>query len=577
MLQFTRTNRTWILAILTIIIMGIFVVRLFYLQIIKHDHYMMLANAEQMRQLNLPAVRGEIYALDGDKPIKLVLNQTVYTLWADPKVIEDPSAIDDILQRTIKDKLRSNYRELLDKKDTRYQILATGVTYREAQAIKKAELYGIGFEKGQKRVYPEGRLASQIVGFVNNEGEGQYGVEGKLDDRLRGEAGLLKTVADVRNVPLTIGNENINIPAKNGENIVLTIDRNVQAEAERIVQKQAKQLGATFGSILIMDPSTGRVLAMANTPTYDPSDLNTIKSLADINNRIVTRPYEPASVIKTLTMSTGVDQGVMTPESRYTNTNYITIGVDTITNVAKRFTGDITMQTVLDQSLNTGTVTMAKWLGDGSINNHARQIMYQYFHDKFRLGERTGIELAGEAKGIVIPPTDVQGNAIRYANMTFGQGLDVTPLQVAAAFCAVVNDGSYIQPTVLAGTVDSDGKFQPAAVRTGKRIIKQSTSVTMREMIYHAREVWDSRYDTPGYRVGGKTGTAQTIENGKYVFSQTEGTYIGMGGEKDELPRYVILTTFSGPNRAFGGGDAIPAFTEMSNWMLRYLKLEPKG
>lgn len=578
MLQFTRTNRTRILAILTIILMGVFIVRLFYLQIIKHEYYTMLANSEQMRQWKLPAVRGEIYALDGDEPTKLVLNQTVYTVWADPKVIEDPAAISDALERTIHDKLRANYRTLLDKKDTRYQILATGITYSEAQAIKKAELYGIGFEKGAKRVYPEGKLASQIVGFVNNDGVGQYGVEGKLDDELKGQEGLLKTIADVRDVPLTVGKENINIPAQDGKNIVLTIDRNIQAQAEKVVAKRARELGAQYGSILVMDPRNAHVMAMANIPTYDPTDLSSISDISDVNNRIITRPYEPASVMKTVTMTTGIDQGAMTPESRYYNTNNITIDDASITNVAKNFTGSITMQTVLDQSLNTGTVTMAQWLGGGSINDHARTTMYRYFHDKLRLGELTGIELAGEAKGIVIPPTDVQGNAVRYANMTFGQGLDVTPLQVATAFCTIVNGGRYIAPTVIAGSIDSDGKYHKAGERQGEQVVKESTSATMREMVYHAREVWDSRYDTPGYRVGGKTGTAQTIgSNGKYIFSQTEGTYLGMGGEKGEMPRYVILTTFAGPNKAYGGGDAMPAFTEMSNWMLSYLKLEPKG
>lgn len=562
---------------MTIALMGLFVVRLFYIQIIQHEHYMLLANSEQLRQWKLPAVRGEIYALDGDKPTKLVLNQTVYTLWADPKVVEDPTKVSEVLQRIVKGKLRSNYRELLAMTDTRYQILAKDVTYREAQAIKKEQLYGIGFERGEKRVYPEGKLASQIVGFVNNDGTGQYGIEGKLDAELKGKDGMLKTVADVRDVPLTIGKDNVNIPAENGKNVVLTIDRNIQAKAEQLAAKHAKRLGATYASLLVMDPQNGRVLAMANVPTYDPSDLRTITDIADVNNRIITRPYEPASVIKTVTMATGVDKGVMTPASRYVNTNYITIDDATITNVSKNFTGNITMQTVLDASLNTGTVTMAEWLGGGSINRQARDTMYTYFHDKLRLGERTGIELAGEAKGIVVPPTDVQGNAVRYANMTFGQGLDVTPLQVATAFSAIVNGGTYIKPTVIAGSIDADGAYHKAAPHTGERVLKESTSQTLREMLYSARGRWDGGNDPKGYAIGGKTGTAQTIENGKYVFSQTEGTYLGMGGEKGKPPRYVILTTFAGPNRTYGGFDALPAFTDMSNWMVSYLKLEPKG
>ncbi len=577
MLQFTRTNRTRLLAILTIGLMALFIVRLFYLQIIQHEHYMLLANNEQLRQWKLPAVRGEIYALDGDKPTKLVLNQTVYTVWADPKAVEDPTVVSEALQRTISGKLRGNYRELLDKKDTRYQILATGVSYKEAQDIKKAHLYGIGFERGIKRVYPEGKLASQVVGFVNNDGVGQYGIEGKLDSELKGTDGMIKTVADVRDVPLTIGKENINIPAENGKNVVLTIDRNVQAEAERVVAERAKKIGATYGSLLVMDPNTGRIMAMANTPTYNPADLRTITDFANINNRIITRPYEPASVIKTLTMTTGIDKGVITPASQFNNTNYVTIDDATITNVLKNYSGSITMQTVLDQSLNTGTVEVAKRLGGGTINRQSRDTMYQYFHDKLGLGELTGIELAGEVKGIVVPPTNPEGNAVRYANMTFGQGLDVTPLQVATAFSTIINGGVRIKPTVIAGSINADGQYQEAAQQSGERVIKESTSAALRQMVYHARGTWVNVGDRQGYQVGGKTGTAQTIENGKYVFSQTEGTYLGMGGEKGELPRYVILATFAGPNQAFTGEHAIGAFTDMSNWMLSYLKLEPKG
>lgn len=577
MLQFTRTNRTRILAILTIGLMALFVVRLFYLQVIQHDHYMMLANSEQMRLWTLPAVRGEIYALDGDTPTKLALNQTVFTVSVDPKVIEDPNEVTDALKRLIGNKLRDGYKNLLAQKDTRYQVLATGVTYKEAQAIKKENLYGVRLLKTQKRIYPEGKLASQILGFVNSDGVGQYGVEGKLDSELKGKDGMIKTVADVRDVPLTIGNDNVNIPAQNGKNVVLTIDRNVQMAAERIVSRRAKEVGAKYGSLLVMDPNTGKVLAMANTPTYNPSDLRTISNFDAVNNRIISRPYEPASVIKTLTMTTGIDQGIITPESRFNNTNYVTIDDATITNVLKNYSGNITMQTVLDESLNTGTVEVAKRLGGGTINQHARETMYRYFHDKLGLGEKTGIELASEAQGVVVPPTDAEGNAVRYANMTFGQGLDVTPLQVATAFSTIVNGGTRVTPTVIAGSIDDSGNYHENEVKSGTRVIKADTSAALRKMVYHARSTWINVGDHSGYAVGGKTGTAQTIENGKYVFSQTEGTYIGMGGEKGEMPRYVILATFAGPNRAFTGEHAIGAFTEMSNWMLSYLKLEPKG
>jgi cell division protein FtsI/penicillin-binding protein 2 len=203
--------------------------------------------------------------------------------------------------------------------------------------------------------------------------------------------------------------------------------------------------------------------------------------------------------------------------------------------------------------------------------------MYEYFYNRFQLGQRSGIELAGEASGIVISPDDPEGNAPRYANMTFGQGLDVTPLQVASAFSAVVNGGVYHQPTVVQGTLQPDGEIEEKAPTPSRRILQPGTSETMRSMIHQARQAFYADADKKGFVIGGKTGTAQTIENGKYVFSTTEGTYVGFGGEKGEDPQYVILVTYASPGKEIGGQQVIPTFTEMSNWMLEYLKLQPKG
>ena len=574
----TKTmSRTQLLAIGTFVIMAAFVLRLFYLQVIQYNYFAAMSDKEQSRQWKLPAVRGSIYAMNGDAPVQLAMNETRYTVWADPKVVEEPEKVIEVLKKVAGGTVRGNIAELLAKKETRYQIVATKVSYKQAEMIKKEKLYGIGFERTEQRVYPEGRLGSQILGFVNDDGNGQYGIEGALDSRLKGTDGLIKTVADVRDVPLTIGKENINIPAKNGDDIVLTIDRNIQHQAERVLQDNMKKIGAKSGSMLVMNPRNGKIFAMANLPSYDPANLATITDLSVLNNNIISRPYEPASVIKTLTMSTAVDKGVMTPDSKFNNTDFVKIYDRTITNASKGQTGVISMQHVLNWSLNTGTVEVAKWLGGGEINQAARDTMYSYFHDKFGLGKKTGIELVGEAEGTVVPPNTVEGNAVRYANMTFGQGLNVTPLQVASAFSSIVNGGTYYQPSIIEGTLDAAGKVNEASAKNGTQILKKSTSDTMRDMIHKARQSFFADGDRSGYMIGGKTGTAQTIENGKYVLEQTEGTYLGFGGEKGKAPNYVILVTYAAPKRAITGDDAIPSFTQMSNWLIDYFKLQPKG
>ncbi len=577
-----KKGRPRVLAMLVIAIMAVFVGRLFYLQIIQHDYYVGLANKEQLKQLIIPAQRGEIYAMDGSAPVKIVLNETIYTVFVDPKVVEKPQEIIDLVRRVAGGTARPDLEKLLAKKETRYQIVATKISLKQAETMKQENLKGLGFQKMSQRVYPEGQLAAQTLGFVDDEGIGRYGVEGAQNDRLVGTDGLLQSVTDVSNVPLTIGDNNINKPAKNGDNIVLTIDRNIQSYSEKALAAGLEKSKAPNGSVMVMDPQSGKVLAMANLPTYKPAEFNKVEDAATFNNGTISAPYEPGSDIKTLTMATGLDRGVIRPDSTYNNTDSIKVEDRIINNATKGQTGNITMQHALNYSLNTGMVTIAQRLGDGNnITLAARNTMYEYFHDKFGLGELTGIELSNEAKGIVIPPTDVDGGAVRYSNMAFGQGMDVTMVQVCAAFSTIINGGTYYKPTVIAGrmTDGDDAQFMPDAAKPSRtNVVSASTSDTVRDMIHQARAAFYAGQDKQGYYTGGKTGTSQTLRDGKYVDNETVGTYLGFGGSSAATPSYVIMVQVSGKDMALAGNkDALPIFTDISNWMLDYLKLQPKG
>jgi cell division protein FtsI/penicillin-binding protein 2 len=582
-LELQPGSRTRILAALVLGIMAVFVVRLFYLQIIKHSDYVALANQEQIRRLVIPARRGEIYALDGMTPVKVVLNEAVYTVFADPKVVKDSNKVIDAVREIAGGNAMKNLSGLFENKESRYQILAKGLTRHQADLIKAKGLSGVGFQEETQRVYPEGQLAAQTLGFVNGEGKGQYGVEGGLDERLTGKDGLLQSVTDVRDVPLSIGKNNIKQPAKNGDNVVLTLDRNVQSYAEQALAAGLKRSGATNGSVMVMDPQTGKIMAMANLPTYNPAEFTKVMDGAAFNNGTISTPYEPGSDIKTLTMATGIDKGVVQPNDTFNNTDSIRVDDITVGNATKGQTGNITFQHALNYSLNTGFVTVAQRLGDGnSINLNARNTMYEYFHDRFGLGKLTGVEVAGEARGTVIPPSDPQGNAVRYSNMAFGQGLDVTMVQVCAAFSAMINGGVYHAPTVLAGTMSDNGEtFSAASARASRTgVVSADTSDKMRTMIHEARSAFYAGKDKTGYYIGGKTGTSQTLENGKYVDNQTVGTYLGFGGPDNTSggPKYVIMVQVSGKNINLAGGtDAMPIFTDISNWMIDYMKLLPKG
>jgi len=579
--ELLQGSRSRILAGVILAITAVFVARLFYLQVIQHDYYVSLAQTEQVKRERLPAARGEIYAMNGDRPVKLVLNETIYTVFVDPVIIiesGEADAIAKVMKEVAGGNVGDNFEARLVAKDSRYQIIATRVTRAQAEKIKDKDLSGVGFQAISQRVYPEGQLASQVLGFVNAEGVGNYGLEGYMNDELSGIDGRLETVTDVSDVPLTIGDRNIREPATNGDDTVLTIDRNIQGKVEEIIKAHGNKLGADLVSAVAMDPKTGKVLAMANTPSYNPAEYYKVTDGALFNNSVISKVNEPGSTIKTFTMSAAIDTNVARATDTFYNTDSIRIDDYTIGNATKGQTGTITFQTAMEWSLNTGFVTLGMRMGDGkSINATARATIYDYFYNRFKLAQKTGIELGGEVAGRIVPPEESDGNAVRYSNMTFGQGMDTTMMQVATGFASLVNGGDYYKPTVLAGKM-VDGTFEqaPRAAPVQADVISESTSQQLREMIRKARASSIGTRDKPGYEIGGKTGTAQIPEAGGYSDTETVASYVGYGGA--ETPEYVIMVSVYGKDKVFQGArDASPIFTEISNWMLDYLKIQPKG
>ncbi len=578
-LELVQGSRSKILALIVLGIMSVFAIRLFYLQVIRHDHYVTLADQEQLKSIRIPAKRGEIYALDGTVLTKLVMNKTVYTVFVEPKNITNDDEVLTSLREVAGGNMRSGAKEMIAEKESLYAIVATRLTRLQADALKEKNHFGVGFHAVSERVYPEGPLAGQVLGFVDAEGEGKYGVEGGLNEKLKGVDGTLRTVTDYREVPLTIGDKNIKTPQKDGENIVLSIDRNIQSYAEDALRRGVEKVGGKTGSVVVMDPRTGEVKAMANAPSYAPADFSKVTDASLFNNAVISSPYEPASVIKTFTMAAGLDKGVITPQSTYVNTDSIKVYDRTIFNAFRGLTGTRTMQDVLNNSLNTGTVTIAQRLGDGAnVTRQSRDVMYDYFHNRFGLGTQTGIELSNEAVGTLIAPDQVEGNAVRYSNMTFGQGLDVTMIQVASGFSSVVNGGSYYNPTIIHGSVDDTGALKEIAHASVRSTISPEASATMRTMLQDSRKSvsYMSSQDRPGYVIGGKTGTAETIKNGVYTKTETVGTYLGFGG--NDTPQYVIMVQVAAPGKNMEGDiHASPIFTDISNWMIDYQKIQPKG
>jgi cell division protein FtsI/penicillin-binding protein 2 len=355
--------------------------------------------------------------------------------------------------------------------------------------------------------------------------------------------------------------------------------KNIQSFTEEALQAGVDKAGATEGSVLVMNPNTGQVLAMANYPTYDPAQYGKVQDPSIFMNPTTMGAAEQGSIIKTFLIATGLDKGAITPSSTYMNTDCIEVADRTMCNALRGLGGVTDIQGILTNSLNVGTITVGRRLGNGSqINLSARQAMYEYYHDKFGLGEKTGIEV-NEDNGHIYTPDTAEGNEVRYSTMTFGQGMTLTMIQVAAGFCSVVNGGQYFQPTVVDGVMDKTGVLTPSQHTSLRQTVSAEVSSQMREMLHVARSTtWLGREDRAGYMIGGKTGTSETVRDGAYTQSETEATYIGYGGV--DHPEYVIMVRVAAPGKGLnleGGLHAGPIFTDVSNRMIDYMKLAPRN
>ncbi len=561
--------------------MSIIVVRLFFIQIIQHDKWAEKAAAQQTLQNVLPAKRGEIYMMDGNEPVAVVMNATVYTVIVDP-MLANRESVEEKLGSLIKDKQIAKWDDVFANRTRRYYIVAKNVERKAAEQIADLDLTGVWLQSNTKRVYPEGELAANLLGFVNAEGIGQYGIEGALNDELTGEDGLLKTIKDINNVALSIGDDNVKIAAKDGENVVLTIDKTMQHNIEKILEKKSQEIGFKNLEAIVMDPNNGEVLAMANYPGYDPANFGNVESAAAYINHVVEDPFEPASVCKTFAFAAATDLGVMTPDKTFTNFGEITIDGWPIRNAEQgaNLLGTQTMQTAFNYSLNTGSTQALRWMGgsETEITQTAREKLYEYYFNRFGLGHYTGIELYESPGYLVEPNADMYGLASTYANMTFGQNMQATMVQVAAAISSVVNGGKYYTPTIVAGKM-VNGEFIANEEREPVRqTISAQTSASMREMLYNTRKMWRSNGTDPvGYYVGGKTGTAQVIKDGAYSMDETQATYVGVGGKEGELPSYVIMVRVWEEGKLAGGHEhALPVFNDLKNYVQNYLRIQPK-
>lgn len=567
---------------LLLVVLCVIVVRLFYVQIINYGHYRAAALNDQLKQYEIPATRGLIKAYDGNAVIPMVLNQKLYTLYADPGYIKQPEQLARRVAAVIGGDA-GRYEALMRAKDTRYVVLAKRLPAEQQKKILALKSPGLGTQAVYYRIYPQNSLASQLLGFVDNEGRGQYGVEQALNKLLSGTPGELRAITDVNGVPLAASKDNVQKAPLNGKDVVLTIDLAMQQQLETILQNGVKRSRGTSGSALIMDPYTGAVKAMANYPTYDAAKFTDVEDARLFQNNAVSHPIEVGSVMKPLTTAAAINQGVIKANTTYYDPAFFIVDKFRITNIEEDGgAGQRSIAQLLNLSLNTGATWELMQMGGGSINEKARQTWYEYLTGRYLFGKQTGIEQGYEASGYVPGPSDNgAGINLTYANTAFGQAMTATPIQMGAALSAAINGGTYYQPRLLDATLNADGnptKIKPKVVRRG--VVSRQTSDDIIPLMQYVvqNHSFSPQFDQKLYTVGGKTGTAQIAKpGGGYEDNLFNGTYIGFVGA--EKPKYVIIVFVNKPliGGYAGSAAAQPIFGELAHMLINDSYVAPKS
>jgi cell division protein FtsI/penicillin-binding protein 2 len=571
---------------LMILLFGVFALRLFYIQVIRYDHYKQVAMSDQVHEYEVVPTRGAIYATTSEGgSVPLVVNQRLFTLYADPTVVKDVDTVARNLAPIVGGS-EQELRDLMSNKKRRYVVLAKRLSKEQSAKVLKFAYAGVGTQEKNYRIYPQGALASQTLGFVNDDGEGKYGLEQALNSTLGGTRGWLKAVTDVNGVPLAANEDNLSRKPVPGKDVKLTIDIGMQTQLEDILQRAQAKFRSKLISGVILETQTGAVKAMANYPTYDPAAYQTVQDGTLFQNGVVSNAIEPGSITKVFTTATALDRGVINANSTYNDPGIWQIDGAKILNVAEgKGSGPQSIKSLLNLSLNTGATWELMQLGGGKLNLEGRSVLYDYFVNKYRLSKVTGVEQGYESTGYV-PEAEDNGAGINltFANMSFGQAYSATAMQMGAALGAIVNGGTYYQPTLVQEIQSQDGKNQKMAPKVvAKNVVSPQVSNDMIGLLDYVTKahVNSFKYMNFGdkYIVGGKTGTAQIADNKTRLYREDafNGTFMGfVGGDK---PQYTIVIYNIEPRGYAGYAGAQtgqPVFADVAHMLIDNYGVEPK-
>lgn len=513
------------------------------LQIIEGDRYVTSARAFDAADELLTPRRGAIYFTDkeGDR-VPAAITKVYENVFASPMQIKDPELVAGQLTAVFPELEKDELIARLSNPEDEYEVIAKRISKEQGIILKEAGIQGVHFEYEKARYYPLAEVGAQVVGFVGKTDDtaiphGKYGIELYYDSILAGTPGK---IADGK----------MTSPVA-GKDVVLTLDREVQVQAETILRRLVHDYRGVRGSIVVQEPKSGKIVALANYPTFDPNSYADAP-LESFTNPVVEHVYEPGSVFKLITMAAAIDSEAVTPETTYVDTGSITMNGMTVRNWDLKAHGLLTMSNVIEQSINTGTIFAERKTG--------HNVFYDYLL-KFGLKEPTNISLPGEVVG-KLTPLEYEPQDINFATASYGQGISLTPLRLITSISAIANGGVMRRPFIVASEQTNED-WDVISRDSARQITDMMVSTVKKNVIA----------DIPHYRVAGKTGTAFIPENGKYS-DQVINTFVGFAPA--EKPRFTVLVKLERPEGApLAGQTVVPAFREMTEFLLNYYHVPP--
>jgi cell division protein FtsI (penicillin-binding protein 3) len=535
-----------------VILLGAALARAFWLQAVQGDAYAAMATRQHRETVVVPAGRGTVFDRNG-KP--LAIGEQATTVFANPQQVDRPRELTLAIARHL-DLHPAAVYPLLTDRSKGFVYIARKVDPDAAETLEKLGFAGLGFYPEELRTYPQRRVASQVLGYAGLDNVGLEGLERSLNGVLAGKPGSQTIVKDPIGRALDVVSTKAETP---GRNVRLTIDHQIQANAEEILAETVAREGARAASAIVMDPHTGAVLAMATAPGFNANRFPTTR--ADRRrNRAVTDTYEPGSTFKLVTIAAALEENVVSPGTSFMLPPRLQVADRVIREAHTRGTERMSVRGIVERSSNIGTITIAQRLGEGRL---------AYWIDRFGFGRATGIDFPGESPGFALPPEQWSGSTI--GTVPIGHGIAVTPIQMARAYSAIANGGVLVQPR-LVDKVDG----HPVARTRGKRVVSREVSTQMLAMLRGVVvEGTGTQAAIPGYTVAGKTGTAAKIDSsGRYSHSDYVASFVGL--VPATKPRLVIMVMVDEPSGSIYGGDvAAPVFREIARFNMQHLEVPP--